>query len=296
MTARQFVVELDQEGMRLDAFLARALPASRAEVRRLIGSGAVAANGRPVSPAEKGGAVAAGDQLSVDFTPPDERRLRADPALEVREVAVGPGFVVVDKPPGVPVHPFAEAELGTVLNALTGRFPELHRIGERGLRGGVVHRLDVDTSGVLVVATEQRSWERLRAAFRSHAMEKHYRALVRGLPPEDGRIDLEVEVVRHRPAFVKVRGGGRGITMRFRRLEVLRGAALVEVAPVTGFLHQIRVAFAHLGHPLLGDTTYGPDDAAAPRHMLHASQLAGAGVDAAAPDPPDFAETLAALR
>ena len=295
MAARELVVGVAEGGSRLDTFLARTLPASRAEVRRLLESGAVSAGPRPVSLGEKGRSVSVGEPLRVDFTPPDERRIRPDASLGVAEVAAGDGFVVVDKPPGVPVHPFAEPELGTALNALAVRYPELHRIGERGLRGGVVHRLDVDTSGALVVATSQPVWERLRSAFRSHTMEKRYRALVEGEPPAEGHVELEVAVTRHRPARVRVTPGGRPIIMDYRRLEVLEGAALVEVFPVTGFLHQIRVAFAQLGHPLLGDATYGTADTAV-RHMLHASELRGAGVEAVVPDPPDFASALAALR
>jgi 23S rRNA pseudouridine1911/1915/1917 synthase len=236
------------------------------------------------------------------FARPGERRALPDPDAPLAVLAAGPGWLALDKPAGVPVHPLAEEERGTVLNALIARHPGVHGVGEGGLRSGIVHRLDVDTSGVLLVATEAAAFERLREAFRRHRVEKVYRALVGGLVREAGAAELPLALARHRPARVRVAApgerGARAARLAWRPLERFAAATLVEVRPRTGFLHQIRVAMAHLGHPVLGDRAYAdPSSAgAAPRHMLHASELAFEEVRAASPDPPDFRELLAALR
>jgi 23S rRNA pseudouridine1911/1915/1917 synthase len=215
-------------------------------------------------------------------------------------LAEGAGWSVVDKPPGMPVHPRREDERGTALGFLAARHPEVVGVGEGGLRSGVVHRLDVETSGCLAFAWREDAWQRLRDAFRRHRMEKVYRALALGRLRGGGELALEMVVAQHRPARVRVAAGGHRTELAWRALEPLRGATLVEVRPRTGFLHQIRAAFAHLGHPLAGDARYGAREAGDPsgatRTLLHASRLAGEGLEAAAPDPPDLRAALAALR
>jgi 23S rRNA pseudouridine1911/1915/1917 synthase len=290
-------------GRRLDVFLAERLALSRAEVRRLLARGSVSVDGRAVGASAKGRPLAAGARVGVAaFARPAERRALPDPDASLRVLASGPGWLAVDKPAGVPVHPLAEEERGTLLNALVARHPEVHGVGEGGLRSGVVHRLDVDTSGVLLFATETAAWERLREAFRRHRVEKVYRALVRGLVHEAGAAELPLVLARHRPARVRVAAAGergaRVAELAWRPLERFAAATLVEVRPRTGFLHQIRVAMAHLGHPVLGDRTYADaaTAAAAPRHMLHASALRFEEVRAASDDPPDLGELVATLR
>jgi 23S rRNA pseudouridine1911/1915/1917 synthase len=290
-------------GRRLDVFLAERLALSRAEVRRLLARGGVSLDGRPVWASAKGTALLAGARVAVaDFAPPGERRILPDPDAPLALLACGPGWLAVDKPPGVPVHPLAEEEGGTLLNAVIARHPEVQGVGEGGLRSGVVHRLDVETSGVLLVATEAASWRRLREAFRAHRVEKVYRALVRGRLLEAGTVELPLLLARHRPARVRVaRPGARGArqaSLAFRPLELHAGSTLVEVRPRTGFLHQIRAVLAHLGHPVLGDRVYADPDsaAAAPRHLLHAVSVAFEEIRASSPDPSDFAALLEKLR
>jgi 23S rRNA pseudouridine1911/1915/1917 synthase len=301
--ARVLEVAPADGGRRLDVFLAERLAVSRAEVRRLLARGGVSLDGRPVSAAAKGTALLAGARVAVaGFAPPGERRILPDPEAPLAVLACGPGWLAVDKPPGVPVHPLAEEERGTVLNAVAARHPEVQGIGEGGLRSGVVHRLDVETSGVLLVATEAASWRRLREAFRAQRIEKVYRALVRGRLLEARAVELPLVLARHRPARVRVaRPGARGArpaSLAFRPLELYAEATLVEVRPRTGFLHQIRALLAHLGHPVLGDRVYADPEsaAAAPRHMLHAASVAFEEAEAESPDPPDLAALLEQLR
>jgi 23S rRNA pseudouridine1911/1915/1917 synthase len=301
MEPRRFPVDAADAGSRLDAFLARALGASRAQARRVLARGVVRVDGRACGAGEKGVALASGAVVEVArYVPAAEQRPFAEPELALPVRAEGAGWLVVDKPAGMPVHPLREDERGSALGFVAARHPEAVGVGEGGLRSGVVHRLDVDTSGCLAFATQQARWEELRHAFRRHRMEKVYRALALGRLTGEGTLELELVVARHRPALVRAAPGGHPVRLAWRVLEQLPRATLVEVRPVTGFLHQIRAALAHLGHPLAGDVRYGAeragDASGAPRAMLHASRLAGAGIEAEAPDPADFAAALARLR
>jgi 23S rRNA pseudouridine1911/1915/1917 synthase len=299
--ARVLEVAPADAGRRLDVFLADRLSLSRAEVRRLLDRGVVSVDGRFAAESAKGRALASGSRVSVAaFARPEERRALPDPDAPLVVLASGPGWLAVDKPAGVPVHPLREKERGTVQNAVAARHPESFGVGEGGLRSGVVHRLDVDTSGVLLVATEEAAWQRLREGFRAGQVEKVYRALVRGRVETAVWSETPLVLASHRPARVRVappgERGARLTLLGWRPLERFADATLVEVRPRTGFLHQIRVVLAHAGHPILGDRVYADAAAAAPRHMLHASELAFEEVAAASPDPPDFAAKLEELR
>ena len=300
-TTRSLMVPPGEAGQRLDLFLAGALALSRAAVRRLLVGGGVALDGRLLSLADKGTALAAGQRIAVERFAPREAELpEAQPELALAVLARGEGWLAVDKPAGMPVHPLRAGELGTALNAVIAVAPEIAGVGEAGLRSGVVHRLDVGTSGVLLFATGEARWQMLRDGFRAHRVEKVYRALVCGALAGEGELVLSLAVTQHRPARVRVVGEGepssRRTSLRYRALAALAGTTLVEVRPRTGFLHQIRASFAHLGHPLVGDSAYGaPATALAERHLLHAASVAYRDVEAESPDPADFAAALAAF-
>ncbi|HEY8120441.1 MAG TPA: pseudouridine synthase [Myxococcota bacterium] len=298
---RTLVVSAERAGARLDAFLADELRVSRSEARRLLERGAVALDGRAVALAEKGAEVAAGQTLAVQRLPTRESAEPiAQPELALRILARGPGWLAIDKPAGVPVHPLDPSETGTALNFVVAHSPEIAGVGEAGLRSGIVHRLDVDTSGALLFATEQGRWEQLRGGFRAHRVEKLYRALVHGRLTGGGELALQLAVAQHRPARVRVVEASdprsRRTLMTWRALAQLRDATLVEARPATGFLHQIRASLAHLGHPVFGDAAYGaPPSPLAQRHLLHAAYVGYRDVEAESPDAADFAAALAAL-
>ena len=304
-TPRSLVVGPDRAGARLDALLADWLPASRAEVRRLLARGGVSIDGRAVGLATKGAAVEAGQTIAVErFSGRALEEPLAQPEPALRVLAQGPGWLAVDKPAGMPVHPLAPEEGRTALNFVCAVRPEIVGIGEAGLRSGVVHRLDLDTSGALLFASEEGRWQQLRDAFRGHRVEKVYRALVCGRLAGEGELVLQLAVAQHRPARVRVVEASdagyaqrtRRTSLQWRALAPLRGATLVELRPRTGFLHQIRASLAHIGHPVVGDLAYGaPDTALARRHLLHAARVAYREVEAVSPDPPDFADAIAAL-
>jgi 23S rRNA pseudouridine1911/1915/1917 synthase len=303
---RALTVPEEARGRRLDVFLAENLCLSRAQARRLLARGDVRIDGRRVATSAKGEALRAGATVQVaPFTRPEQQQPLPEPDAPLVVLARGPGWLAIEKPPGVPVHPLEPEETGTVLNAVIARHLELRGVGEGGLRSGVVHRLDVDTSGVLLVATEEEAWQRLRGAFQERRIEKVYRALVRGRLERDDSAVVGLVTARHRPARVRVVSGeeeirARGVricSMRWRPLEVYARATLVEVRPETGFLHQIRVVLAHHGFPLLGDRRYGSEDdgSGAGRHMLHAASLSWQGGAAQSPDPEDFEALRAQL-
>lgn len=299
--SRALTVAASDAGRRLDAWLAEQLGVGRAGVRRLIESGRVAIDGRALVRRDKSAPLDAGAVVTVAaFAPEADRRAIAEPSAPLAICVEGPGWIALDKPAGVPVHPLRDDETGTLLNALIARRPDVHGVGEGGLRSGVAHRLDVDTSGVVLFATDEPTWQRLRAAFREHRVEKTYRAIVLGRMEEEGEAKLSLVVARHKPAYVRSvphgTPGARRTSLAWRALAHGPGATLLEVKPRTGFLHQIRASMATLGHPLCGDRTYAADDpSGAPRHLLHASAIAVDEVAATSPDPSDFAAFAAGM-
>jgi 23S rRNA pseudouridine1911/1915/1917 synthase len=281
---------------------------SRSQLARQIGEAAVTVNGDAGTPSRK---LRAGDVVVWAPPPPAPTEIAAE-ALPLAIVYEDRYLVVVDKPAGLVVHPAPGHEGGTLVNALLAHCRDLRGIGGE-LRPGIVHRIDKDTSGLLVVAKDDATMNGLAAAFKAHTVERVYDALCVGKPPgKAGRIDtLYGRDPRARKKFSsKVRTGKRAVT-NWAVVERFGGAARIEARLETGRTHQVRVHLAALGCPLLGDRTYGraPRDPAVRaiaealgRQALHARTLGfvhpatGERLAFTAALPADLARALAALR
>jgi 23S rRNA pseudouridine1911/1915/1917 synthase len=244
-----------EAGARLDRFLAHSLGWSRARLQKLLKSGRVQVNGR-VRPASY--RVRPGEAVLVSVPPPAPSALTPE-ALPLDIVFEDRDLLVVNKPPGQVTHPAPGHRGGTLLNALLHHCPDLKEIGEVS-RPGLVHRLDQDTSGLIVVAKTALAHGALVRQFQAREVKKRYLALVWGrLPEAEGRI--EKEVGRHPTARQKMsahpRRGKEAVTLWRVRREFPGPLTLVELTPETGRTHQLRVHLASEGHPVLGDATYG---------------------------------------
>lgn len=260
------------EGKRLDVYIAGAKEElSRSQVKRLIEESRVGIAGRPVGPSTK---VHAGNVIEVTLPEATEIMVPAEP-LAVPILHHDAAIIVVNKPAGVVVHPGAGQRDHTLVNQLVSQFPELLAVGD-ALRPGVVHRLDKDTSGAMVVARTPDAFACLVAQFAEQAVEKTYLALVEGTPAvQRGVIDAPVGRHPRRRTAMSVVKGGKPATTHFAVLEPLGQFTLLEVTPDTGRTHQIRVHLAAAGIPIAGDTTYGRKSTSSglSRTFLHAHTL-----------------------
>lgn len=262
--------QVEEAARRLDHFLVeRGLFPSRSHIQRLMREGRVTVNGRQ---AKASTPLKSGDWVRVEVPPPEPSGLEPE-AMPLRVVFEDQDVAVIDKPAGVAVHPGAGRQRGTLANALLARWPGLATTGHT-LRPGIVHRLDKDTSGLMVVAKNQASYLALSRQIKAREMHKEYLALTKGeLRPARGRIEAPIgRDPRHRRRMAVVEGG-RPATTEYRVLEYLRGHSLVQVTPITGRTHQVRVHMAAIGHPLLGDSLYGGGSPLLGRQFLHASAL-----------------------
>jgi 23S rRNA pseudouridine1911/1915/1917 synthase len=311
---RRYDVPATLAGLRLDVALARLAPdLTRARAQRLLEAGLVRVDGRPAKASAR---LRGGELLAVEVPPPEPSGLVAQ-ALPLAVLLEDRDLLVLDKAAGMVVHPARGSPHSTVVNAL------LHHLAGPAVSGdrlGLVHRLDKDTSGCLVVAKTEAALAALQAQFKARTVEKTYLALVHGALAAEGRLDTAYG--RHptdRTRFTgKVRGEGRRAVTTWRVRERFGDlAALAEVALHTGRTHQIRVHLAEHGHPLVGDAVYGGARrearlgadhplrraaAAVGRQALHAWRLAfehprtGRRVAVEAPLPADLAAALAVLR
>jgi len=258
-------------GQRLDVLLRRHHPAlGRAAIRRLIEAGQARLCGRT---ARAGTAVQTGDRIVLRDWPDDARAL-PDPALGLSVVHQDASLLVVDKPAAMDCHPLRPGEVGTLAGALLAHDPGLAQVGDRR-EAGLIHRLDRDTSGLLLVARDARTFAALRADLAAGRIDKRYLALCPGRPrlPACHRAEL-----RARGPRVTVRSepfaGSLPITTELLGLEPHGDHSLVSVRAPFARRHQIRAHLAFLGHPIVGDRAYGGDTERLPnRHFLHASEL-----------------------
>jgi 23S rRNA pseudouridine1911/1915/1917 synthase len=298
-------VPAELAGQRLDAALAKLEPSlSRAQVRRLIEQGAVTVSGAVVKPAHR---LRGGERISGAVPEPVPAEVAAEP-LPLAILYQDADVAVIDKPAGLVVHPAPGHSGGTLVNALLHHLKDLSGVGGE-LRPGIVHRLDKDTSGVLVVAKNDAAHRALAAQFKVHSVLREYLALVRGAPrAASGRI--EAAIGRHptdrKRMSTKARRGRAAVT-HYEVVERLRGASLLRLRLETGRTHQVRVHLASIGVSILGDPVYGGGRAQGTelglaRQALHAAVLVfrhprtGAELRFESPLPADLARALEALR
>jgi 23S rRNA pseudouridine1911/1915/1917 synthase len=303
-------VREEAAGQRLDRFLAQALGLSRAELRRLFDEGAIRVGGRP---SKKGDRVATGQRIRLLLGIQDAS-VSPNPALPLKVLHFDDALVFVDKPAGIPSHPLRPGETGTAANALVARFPECVSASEDPREGGLCHRLDIQTSGVLLAARKREVWLQVRGAFGREEVDKRYWALVSGPIGDEG--EIEIPLRHHRRRKVRVEAASRGepgarpARSVFRVLSRAGQFSLLEVRIITGVLHQVRAHLASIGAPVVGDALYGGllEEGVAPREreapptprvLLHARSLelvhptTGRPLRVESPIPSDLARSLA---
>jgi len=260
---------------RLDKVLVQKLPEfSRARLQSLIKDGKVSLNGRVVT--KTGFAVQPQQQIQILLPPPEPSSLQPEP-IPLDIVFENGDLLIINKPAGMVVHPSPGHAQGTLVHGILAYHPDLEGVGgER--RPGIVHRLDKDTSGLLLVAKNDRAHRWLQEQFRNRQVQKTYLALVDGHPPTpQGRIEAPIgrDPAHRQRMSVLPPGKGREAITEYRVRESFRQHALLEVHPLTGRTHQIRVHMAFLGCPLVGDTLYGHrrPSLSLQRHFLHAARL-----------------------
>jgi 23S rRNA pseudouridine1911/1915/1917 synthase len=292
------------DGERLDAALARMFGLSRASAAELISSGQVLLGGRTAAKSER---VPAGEWLDVTLPAAAQPAPEPRPVPGLAVVYEDDDIVVVDKPRGVAAHPTPGWTGPTVLGGLLAAG---HTIATSGAaeRQGIVHRLDANTTGLMVLAKSEPAYSALKQAFREREVDKRYHALVQGHPdPLRGTIDAPIGRHPSGDGRFAVVAGGRPSVTHYDTLEAFRGASLAEIILETGRTHQIRVHMAALRHPCAGDRLYGADPVFAEhlgltRQWLHAVELGfahpadGRRVDFASAYPDDLAHALDVLR
>jgi 23S rRNA pseudouridine1911/1915/1917 synthase len=304
----EFTVNAESEGQRLDRFLVAVLADhSRSQIQKLIADGHVRVAARDAKPNL---AVREGDRIVVDVPAAAPATVQAEPTpLEILHQDAD--IVVVNKPPGMVVHPGAGHASGTLVNALLHHISDLSGIGGE-LRPGIVHRLDRGTSGVMVVAKNDAAHQELSRQFHDREVEKEYIALVWGVVQAGRRIDAAIgrDPANRQKMSARSRRAREAVT-RITRAVHLPGLTLCQVAIYTGRTHQIRVHLSAIGHPIVGDALYGgvhrrvAGDIRAVTHLerpfLHAARLAfnhprdGRRMEFTAGLPPDLQEVLDAL-
>ncbi|MGH9108202.1 MAG: RluA family pseudouridine synthase [Acidimicrobiales bacterium] len=272
-------VPLSLDGVRIDRAVAMVTGLSRSAAAELVAAGRVRIAGRPAG--SRSAPLVAGTDLEIDVPPPVEKTLIADGSVPFDVVHEDSDVVVVDKPPGVVVHPGAGHDSGTLVAGLLARYPDLAGVGDRQ-RPGIVHRLDRGTSGLLVVARNPAAMRSLSAQLAARTAGRRYLALVAGHVGEDrGAVEAPIGRSERHPVRMAVSERGRPARTTYivlRRLDLPVPSTLLAVRLETGRTHQIRVHLSAIGHPVLGDERYGGAGTgsvglAAGRLALHAAEL-----------------------
>ena len=294
---RRVVADVRDE--RLDKFLAaRQNDLSRAQIAGLVAGGLVKVDGAVVKPSYR---LRGGEQVEIRIVPPPPSDL-APQDIPLSVVYEDDDIIVIDKPAGMVAHPAPGHRLDTVANALLARLPDIEGVGDEQ-RPGIVHRLDMDTSGLMVAAKNRRAHRHVSSQIKDRSVRKGYMALVRGnVEPAEGVIRAQIGRDRSNRKRMAVVDTGREAETSYQAVGQAQGCTLLEVFPKTGRTHQIRVHLSALGHPLVGDALYGGRDPRLGRHFLHAHilgfRLPGTGeyVEFVSPLPGDLKALLAELN
>ncbi len=297
------LVSEEASGKRIDIFLTNSIPdLTRSQIKKLIKEGLVIVQGKVVRPSYL---VKTGEKIDVFVPPPEIPNLTPERvAFEI--LYEDNDLAVINKPAGVVVHPGAGHTRGTLVHGLLATLKGLSGIGGK-LRPGIVHRLDKDTSGILVVAKNDYAHLVLAKQFKSHEIKKLYLALVHGIPKNShGKIEFPIgrHPINRKKMSIYAKKAREAITL-WRVVKRFKNAALIEASPLTGRTHQIRVHLSAIGHPIIGDPLYGgrrPNGPKADRQMLHAYRLGlihpntGEYLQFEAPLPKDFQSVLKKLE
>jgi 23S rRNA pseudouridine1911/1915/1917 synthase len=295
---RQYFFEVDAAGTRLDKFAGERYPElSRTHAQKLIAEGLITVNDRPAKPSLR---LETGDRVSISIPPEPPSRLSPE-AIPLDIVYEDKDLLVIDKPAGLAVHPAPGHSSHTLVNAVLNYLPGLTQ-DDDSPRPGIVHRLDKDTSGLIVVAKNRPAHENLADQFKSRSVSKSYLVLVKGkLEPESGIIESFIgRDPRHRQRMAVV-SRGREARTRYRVVKYHGKYTQLEISPETGRTHQIRVHMAAIGFPVVGDAVYGVSSPHLSRQFLHASRIgfrlpsSGEYVEFESPLPEDLEETLREL-
>ena len=296
-TINQFRVRVFES--RLDQFLvSQETGLTRSQLSRLIVDGKVKVNGRSAKPSNK---VRVGDTILLTVPPPKSTDVMAQD-IPLSVVYQDEHLVVIDKPAGLAVHPGPGHPDRTLVNALLALCPDIQGVGGE-IRPGIVHRLDKDTSGLMMVAKNHHSHIDLSGQIKAREVTKGYLALVEGTPsPLIGNIDAPVGRHPRRRTRMSVVIGGKEARTSYKTIELLSRNSLIELYLETGRTHQIRVHMAYIGHPLVGDVLYGKSSCLVKRHFLHAFHLGFKHpftkemLEFSTSLPPDLAAAVSTLR
>lgn len=298
---KEIKLEVDTPGMRLDKYVSEHCPElSRAQTQKLIRNGEIRVNGRT---AKAGLKLNPGDHLMVNLPPATPEDLLPE-NIPLNIIYEDDDLLVIDKPAGMTVHPAPGHPSHTLANAILSRLASPSDTGDRQ-RPGIVHRLDRDTSGVMLVARNNNAYLNLTAQFKSRSVMKTYLALVRGhLTPRDGVIEAPIGRDRHHRERMTVvdEESGREARTAYHVVEYIGSYSLLEIKPETGRTHQIRVHLQAIGYPVVGDKTYGVKSKYLSRQFLHASRIgfrlpsSGEYVEFEAGLPEDLVQALVEIR
>ena len=276
----KIIITKQDSGQRIDKFLKKEifLNLTRGEIIRKIKNNEILMNNKKVKPSY---ILKENDVLDIKCET-HNAKLVSNSEINLQIIFQDENIVVVNKPAGLKVHPVNFQESDTLVNGLVYKFPEIENVGEDKLRPGIVHRLDKDTSGVMVIARNQKTFEKLKKKFQEREVEKKYLAIVCGhLENKEGKIEAPIaramSFKKQKVAQGKTRGKIRPAVTFYKVLKNLGEFDLVEAQPKTGRMHQIRVHLAYLGYPVAGDEKYARKEyknlPKAKRQMLHAKEL-----------------------